>query len=506
MKPEILSVGRRGLLKGTGGLAATAMLAGPMSMLFAANAKAAATLGTSPYGPLFPTADLETGLELLKLPRGFQYRTMSWTGDLMTDGKPVHRGHDGMGAVAIGSGRNQKIVLIRNHERGPDEEFGIIGAPGQYDTNINGGSSVPNSGGNSNVVLQRGRYLETQPSLGGTIRNCAGGTTPWGSWLSCEETLNVNANGNIKHGYVFEVTADPRQTSGNPIVEMGRMPHEAVCVDPATGFVYETEDNRNFAGLYKFEPTDTSGRVGSLEQGGVLYMAKVVGERNTLLLTPNIGDRYDLEWVPIEDPDADPEAVTVTSGGTSYSGGASGPFIQGLAQGGLVMSRGEGAWTGPDGLLYFVDTSAGFAGDGRPGRGDGAVWVYDPAAQVLECIYASEARIAGNNPDNITVSPRGGVLLCEDGGGVTDEFGFGERLLGLLPNGQAYPFAKNNVVFGDDDLSRAGKSTTLLSGGDYRNREWCGACFDPTGRILFVNIQTPGITFAISGPWQRGTL
>ncbi|MHB9878751.1 PhoX family protein [Pacificimonas sp. ICDLI1SI03] len=507
MTTESFSIGRRGLLKGTGGLAATAMLAAPLSMLFAQNASAAGTLGASPYGPLFPTLDLETGLPLLKLPRDFTYRTMSWRGDMMTNGQPVFPGHDGMGCVAIGRGRNQRLILIRNHELGAVREFGLLDAPGTYDTNVRGGSSVPNSGGNSNVVVSAtGRYIETQPSLGGTIRNCAGGLTPWGSWLSCEETLDVNSNGGIKHGYVFEVAADPNQTSGNPIIEMGRLSHEAVAVDPITGFVYETEDNRNFAGLYKFEPTNTSGRIGSLEQGGKLFMAKVVGENGKLLIAPNLGDSYELEWVEIDEPDADPANVSVSEGSISYSGGASGPFAQGYEKGGLVMSRGEGAWTGPDGLMYFVDTSAGLNGSGRPGQGEGAVWVYDPRSERLECIYASQAKVAGNNPDNITVSPRGGVLLCEDGGGVEDEFGFGERLLGLLPNGQAYPFAKNNIQLSNSDIAKAGKSTSLISEGDYRNIEWAGACFDPTGRILFANTQTPGITFAISGPWQRGTL
>jgi len=166
------------------------------------------------------------------------------------------------------------------------------------------------------------------------------------------------------------------------------------------------------------------------------------------------------------------------------------------------MSRGEGIWH-RDGKLYIVDTSAGTDDQGRPGYGRGAVWVHDLATDRLTCLFASTDAQIANNPDNVTVSPRGGVVLCEDGGGVQDDYGFGERVLGLTPAGEAFIFAKNNVVFDDVQAAAAGKK---VSGGDYRNREFCGACFDPTGHFLFVNIQTPGITFAIWGPWARGAL
>lgn len=140
------------------------------------------------------------------------------------------------------------------------------------------------------------------------------------------------------------------------------------------------------------------------------------------------------------------------------------------------------------------------------GRGEGAVWTYDPAAERLVCLWKSDNPLAGNNPDNITVSPRGGVLMCEDGGGVADEFGQGERLLGLTPAGETYVFAENNVALDPSALAGAGKSAEFIEAVDHRDNEWAGATFDPTGRVLFVNIQTPGITFAITGPWERGML
>ncbi|MGH7960751.1 MAG: alkaline phosphatase PhoX, partial [Candidatus Binatia bacterium] len=96
-----------------------------------------------------------------------------------------------------------------------------------------------------------------------------------------------------------------------------------------------------------------------------------------------------------------------------------------------------------------------------------------------------------DNPDNITVSPRGGLLLCEDGDLV------GQRLIGLTPAGEAFPFAQNNVVLN-------GEKNGIV--GDFRDKEWAGACFSKDGKWLFANIQTPGITFAITGPWNKNVL
>ena len=508
---------RRDLLKGAGAMAAAATLAGPFGMLAARQAQAQVGIGASPYGPLFPTRDLATGLDLLQLPRGFKYRSMSWSGDMMANGQPVHPGHDGMGCFEVGSGRSRRLVLVRNHElRTVQSELDnqpvqlpIIDAPGKYDTATYKDTGLEIAGGNSNVEVFRGRETGTMPSLGGTIRNCAGGETPWGSWLSCEETLNFNDNGKTAHGFVFEVPADG-PASGKAIREMGRFSHEAVAVDPFTGSVYESEDARNVAGFYKFEPANRSMRVGSLEQGGKLFMAKVEGRDNVSLLTPAMGDSYKLEWVEITEPAADPTSTDLDrfETGVTQSEGTSGPFAEGFGKGALRMSRGEGMWySRADGLIYVVDTSAGRNSDGVPGRGEGAVWAYNPQTEVLTCIFVSQSAAAeANNPDNITVSPRGGILMCEDGGGVEDEFGFGERLVGLMPDGGTYALAKNNVVLDAADIRQAGKSRTFIREGDFRDKEWCGACFSPDGRILFANIQTPGITFAISGPWARGNL
>lgn len=444
----------------------------------------ASLLASSPYGPIAPVRDEVTGLELLQLPAGFRYASFSWTGDTMSDGQPVPRGHDGMGVIAE---QGDEIILVRNHELGAGQQ---ISAPGMYDTlTLEGGEQI--AGGNTNIHFSRSnrRELRTVPSLGGTLVNCAGGVTPWGTWLSCEETVNDHSpQGGRKHGYVFEVTADPEQTTGQPIVNMGRYKHEAAAVDPRSSYVYLTEDNRNTSPIYRYLPDDTSQQTGALEKGGRLQAAKVVGVQGAELFTPVLGEEVEIEWVDIPDPDMAPE------------GNLSGPYLQSREAGALSISRGEGIWYS-EGLMYIVDTSAGRDAEGRAGHGEGAVWMLDPVSNRMRCLFASTDAVMANNPDNITVSPRGGVVMCEDGGGVEDEFGFGERLLGLQTSGESFIFAKNNIVLSEADIAAAGKQ---CAPDDYRDREIAGACFDPTGQFLFFNIQTPGITFAVWGPWDQG--
>jgi len=297
---------------------------------------------------------------------------------------------------------------------------------------------------------------------------------------------------------VFEVRANPAETTGNPIVGMGRMSHEAAAVDPAAKNVYLTEDNRNRAGLYRYVPADTSGLPGSLEHGGRLQAARVKNTLNADLNVADTGQGYEIEWVDIDDPDANPGAFS----DATVTGTASGPFLQARGQGCLRMARGEGLWHHA-GKIFIVDTATGRDGGNRPGMGDGAVWVLDLNTMRLKALFVSENRLAANNPDNVTVSPRGGVVLCEDGGGVNDAFGFGERLLGLAQTGDSYIFCKNNANLSAGDIAGAGKS---VAPGDYRGREFAGVCFDPKGHVMFVNMQSPGITYAIWGPWAKGNL
>ncbi|MEL7538072.1 MAG: alkaline phosphatase PhoX [Pseudomonadota bacterium] len=503
-------VSRRTFLRSSaaaGGLA----LAAPLNSLHARQVAGFRPDFRNGYGPIAPVADKTTGLPLLKLPKGFTYESFGWTGDIMSDGTLTPDRHDGMAVVDFQWRRGDfEMTLIRNHERGagaPDDPLPFIGN-GQvpiYDSFQLPGVLAGIGGGTTAVTYGRHGFTGSQATLGGTLSNCAGGPTPWGSWLTCEETtVRGSAIGAQDHGYVYEVPS-PRlgPASAVPIIDMGFMDHEAVAVDPIRNQVYLTEDNGNNSGFYRFTPHNRCRRCGDLEGGGTLEMLRVVDQPNANLANVQTGDTFVVDWVPVEDPNADPESFeSPLPGFPPITGtGKSGPFLQGEANGGAQFNRGEGCWH-RYGLTYFVDTSGGAAGKG-------VVWVYQPPRRrrkhgLLKALFVSPDEATADNPDNVTVSPRGGVLVCEDGGGLVRSDGereFGARLVGINRDGTSFIFGENNVM-----IDSALEGRPFIAPNDYRGSEFAGATFSLFGRVLFVNIQTPGITFAITGPWRRGSL
>jgi uncharacterized protein len=419
-----LNLSRRQFFTLAGASATGAVLLSPLQAFYAKPAIAA-----GPYGNLVTDPN-----GVLDLPSGFTYRRLSETGQTMNDGYQVPGNHDGMGAFPGSSGNT---ILIRNHELTPTSSNGL-GAPtsSKYNSNARGGCTK--------LVVSPSRTLvEHRGVLAGTIRNCAGGSTPSGSWLSCEETFETN-NGK-KHGYVFEVPSSATTfVTPVPLTAMGRFNHEAAAVDPNTGYIYMTEDQGN--GLfYRFIPNQSN----NLSAGGTLYALRIIGSSgiNTATGFPKNTPRA-VDWVQISNPD--PTSDTVRTAG--YNSGAA------------RFSGGEGIFYG-SGYVYFTCKSGGSSGDGQ-------IWRYSPTNNTVELYIEPNNSGVLDNPDNIVVFPNRDIFLCEDGDGT-------DYILGITPSGSLYKFAKNAL----------------------NTSEFAGVCFSPDGQTMFVNIQSPGITFAIWGPW-----
>ncbi|MBD2300223.1 DUF839 domain-containing protein [Nostoc sp. FACHB-87] len=492
-----MAFSRRKFLTLAGASAAGATVLSPLEAFYAKAAMGQMVRGIG-YGPLEPRLPLNSsdlantvagdlrGETILALPPGFNYRVLSVTGQTMSDRSIVPAGHDGMAAFP---GPRNTTILVRNHELGTSSPNPVVGGT-RYSTGAQGGTTTLIVGPNRELI-------KDFASLAGTIRNCAGGPTPWRSWISCEETFststNITSSGAVEvrnHGYNFEVVADENSGLVNPVplIEMGRFSHEAIAVDPRTGDVYETEDQGDSC-FYRFVPNVRPRRPGDLAKGGTLYALKIKnqpGVNNFAVNTSNnpnlggqigripVGQAFPVEWVKVDNPNPSSES------------NRRGVRFQAQDKGAAIFFRGEGAWYAK-GLIYFTATQGGPPAFDST-RGNGQVWVYDIARQEITLLV--EAAPTGellDEPDNITVAPFGDLFLCEDGGGE-------QYVVGVSQKGELYQFAKNILFANNPDSAIRDR---------FADNEFAGACFDPAGRTLFVNIQTPGLTFAIWGDWTR---
>jgi secreted PhoX family phosphatase len=507
------------LLKGSG-VALASAFGGPIAALASRVAEAstltpvagcaaatASVLLDSPYGATAPVNDLTTGLPLIELPPGFSYRSYGWAGDVMSDGLRTPAAHDGMGVVVSRRvGRSSEIILVRNHELSTSADASrIIGAGRSNVAKHDTGTTSNNYqiGGNTNLVWRDGQFVASYASFGGLNRPCAGGSSNWGSWLSNEEIRsNAVSSTGQKHGYNFEIPADTSLTAANPlpIVDMGRMAHEASALDTETGYWYLTEDQGNANTLYRFLPNNLQGGLNSLHAGGRLQGLAVRGLPNADLRNPTLCQEFACTWVDIANPDHD--GATLASAVTGGNVSASGPFLQAYANGAATFGANEGCWVA-QGIVYFTDKQVTTAAPARAGR----IWALHLDSMTLKAIFVSNDLQVGNSPDNLCVSPRGGVLFNEDGGTGGPSTGpaiTSQHLKVPHPSGNSYIFARHNYDFTRAQLDAVGK--TGASAGNRRNTEWAGSVFSPDGRVLFVNLYSPGITLAITGPWARGHL
>ena len=415
------------------------------------------------YGPLVPDPE-----GVFDLPKGFSYQIISRMGDAMDDGLLLPGEPD---AMATFVGPNNRTLLVRNHELAAGaKKSGAFGENNQWIDKIPRGEfydwgrgTDPALGGTTTVVISREGQVERQfMSLAGTVRNCAGGPTPWGSWITCEETvLLADDQYEQDHGYNFEVPARSEISRAQPVPlrDMGRFNHEAVAIDPQSGIVYETED-RGDGLIYRYIPNEK----GNLAAGGRLQALVVIDApgldtrnwKETLVLP---GQTMAVRWIDMEDVYSPKDDLR----------------LRGFAQGAARFARGEGMWYGRE-AVYFACTSGG------PNR-KGQVWRYMPSPVEgtpeeekqpgrLELFVEPNDRGIIDMADNLTIAPWGDVVLCEDGPK-------NQYLVGVTPEGQFYKLGHNA----------------------YNHSELTGSVFSPDGQTLYANIQKSGITLAIRGPW-----
>ena len=408
---------------------------------------------------------------ILNLPEGFSYRIIAQRGQPMSDGLVHPDKPDGM---ATFEGKDGRVILIRNHELMPTnfsafgKNYELIDKTDKQKMYDMRKGNLPCNGGTTTLIVNEDS-LEVEKSwmsLGGTLRNCAGGPTPWGSWISCEEIVVPATNSYERgHGYNFEVPATNEISMADPIPlkEMGQFNHEAVCVDPKTGIVYQTED-RDDGLIYRYIPNVP----GELIKGGklqalVIKGGKVRSARNwrTDNNTLSVNQPMEVEWIDLENV---------------YDLANDDLRRRGYMKGATIFARGEGMWFGEN-ELYFACTSGSITKTGQifrytPSPDEGTSAEKDNPGKVELFLEPNNTELL-RHCDNLTISPWGDVVFCEDNERP--------RAIGITKEGQFYKIAENIR---------------------YKS-EFAGGVFSPSGKTYFLNIQHAGLTVAIQGPWGK---
>lgn len=412
---------------------------------------------------------------IVDLPAGFFYRIISRAGEAMKDGFYVPDRPDGMAAF---EGPDGSIILMRNHElwSGMSAATGAFGRRNQllkkldnrllYDRGRNGTKCL----GAVTTLVYNPNSQETVSqhlSLAGTLANCSGGKTPWGTWISCEEEFkSVGREYTKNHGIAFEVIpeVEPVIQIPRPLESMGRFVRESVVVEPRTHIVYQTEDQTDSL-FYRFIPE----RLGQLGGEGRLQCLAVrdrpsFDARNWRKRAVFPGEILQAQWI-----DLDPNESGLND--LRHTG-----FRNGAAR----FASGEGMtfWKGH---VIFACTNGGLTGKGQiwryiPSPNEGTTEEERAPGRLELWVEPNDEKIL-DHPDQLASTPWGDLFICEDGEGT-------QHLLGITPQKKIYPFARNVL-----DES-----------------EFTGACFSPDGNLFFVNLQEAGLTLAIEGPWKSSEM